>query len=114
MMNVANLLQKMRTGIWTECTAIATNNDSIMATKSKPVLSHNQIFEKELIYTWHLRTFGQIRIVTNPSTQKIWAKLEDLRKSCMFVGYADYHGSGVYRMLSLTNRILKKQKMPFG
>ncbi len=108
MMNAAKMPQKMRTGVWTECAATASKNDSLMVTNTKPISSHNQFFEKEPKFARHLRTFGEIGIVTNPSTQKIKAKLADRGKTCMFVGYAENHASGVYRMLNLkTNRILK-------
>jgi hypothetical protein len=75
---------------------------------TKPIFSHNQFFEKEPKFARPLRTFGKIGIVTNLLTQKIKAELADRGKTCMFVGYAKNHASGVYWMLNLkTNRILK-------
>jgi hypothetical protein len=83
MMNATNVPQKMRTGIWTECAATVSKSDSIMVTNTKPISSHNQFFEKEPKFARHLRIFGEIGIGTNPSTQKIKAKLADRGKTGM-------------------------------
>ena len=61
----------------------------------------NPQFEK------HLKTFGEIGIVTTKPGPKIKNKLEDRGAKCMFVGYAANHAGNVYRMLDLkTKRVL--------
>jgi hypothetical protein len=46
--------------------------------------------------------------VTKPATQKIKAKLEDRGRPGMFVGYADNHAKGMYRIMNIQmNRMLK-------
>ena len=62
---------------------------------------------KDAKFMKHLRTFGEMAVVVIHEGKKMRSKLDNKRKTCMFVGYADDHSGDVYRFLIIhTKRII--------
>ena len=48
----------------------------------------------------HLRSFGEMAVVTIHEGKKMRSKLDNRGETCMIVGYADDHVGDVYRFLN--------------
>ena len=67
--------------------------------------AHETFYEKIPDYGKYFRTFGEMVVV--PSVATIKSKLEYQVKARVFLGYAQNHTGGTYRMLNvLSKRIL--------
>ena len=82
--------------------ATATKIENIVVSQNKKVPAHKLFYGRDALYVNHLCTFGKVGIVHD--AQKIRAKLENRAKGCLFVGYTDDHGKGIYWMLNLKTR----------
>ena len=55
----------------------------------------------------HLRTFGEMALAAIHEGKTMRSKLDNIGKTCMFVGYAEDHSGDVYRFLNIhTKRII--------
>ena len=75
MLNGAGLKDGVRTGVWAECTQMATHYANILVTQGRSVLPHFKLFGKVPRCLGNLRTFGEMGVVT--AKDKIQGKLED-------------------------------------
>jgi hypothetical protein len=77
--------------------------DNILRHKGEPS-SYKKFFGGDSLYEEHLRTFGELGVVTENPGAAVKAKLANRGILCMFLGYAKDHAGDVYRMLNLTTR----------
>ena len=92
---------------WPECVATATKLDNILVSSNKDTSPYKQFYGTPSPIREHLRTFGEIGIVTRHNNQPIRGKLDDRGVPCVFLGYAKDHSANVYRMLKLdTNAVI--------
>jgi len=103
MMLSAGFEELRRKELWTEAAATATKIDNILRQKGEPS-PHKRFYGYDTLYEEHLRTFGELGVVTDDPGVAIKAKLADRGILCMFLGYAKDHAGDVYRMLNLTTR----------
>jgi len=90
MMLSAGFEERRRKELWTEAAATATKLDNILREKGKES-PHRLFYGSDPLYEQHLRTFGELGIVTDKPGVQMKAKLEDRGKLCMFLGYAKDH-----------------------
>jgi len=100
MMKGAGLNEDEKMKLWMEAAATATKLDNILATKGEES-PYKKFYGEEAPYQNHLRTFGELGIVTLSPGSTIKAKLADRGEKCMFLGYAKDHAPNVYRMLNM-------------
>jgi hypothetical protein len=106
MMAGAKWNEEMKNKYWMEAAATATKLDNILNEKGEPS-PYEKFYNKSPDFEKHLRTFGELGVVTINPGQGIKAKLADRGTTCMFVGYPRDHAGNVYRMLNLqTKKIL--------
>jgi len=74
--------------------------------QNKKVLAYKLFYEVDVLYTKYLHTFGEVGIVHD--AQSFHAKLENQAKGCLFMGYADDHGEGIYQMFNLKTQRLQE------
>ena len=73
--------------------------------RTKP--PHTLFYGEDAKYTRSLRTFGEMAVIAIHEGKRMRSQLDDRRKTCMFVGYADDHTKDVYRFLNIhTRRII--------
>ena len=107
MLNGGNFTQKMRDKLWAECAKMATDLESIMATKSKvkteemdvqiaDAVPYKKFYGKMPAWTCHLRTFGEMAIVMKHKDKKTHGKLEDRGYPCIMLGYPKDHARNMY------------------
>jgi len=102
MLNGAGFVKEhetLRQGLWAECAATATKIENIVVSQNKKVPAHKLFYGKDALYMNHLCTFGEVGIVHD--AQKIRMKLDNRAKGCLFIGYANNHGEGIYWMFNL-------------
>ena len=64
-------------------------------------------YNKDATFMKHLRTFGEMAVVAIHEREMMRSKLDNIGKTCMFVGYAEDHSGDVYRFLNIhTKRII--------
>jgi len=106
MLNSAGLSGKyenLRHGLWAECVNTTTKLANIAA-PSRKQLPHFQFFQTTPSFVSNLRVFGEIGVVNDAAP--LQSKLTNQGEHCMFIGYADDHASGTFRMFNLkTHRI---------
>ena len=99
MLNGARITSEMRKKLWAECARTATACENLIVGGNQTESSY-KLFHGELPkYARHLRTFGEIAIITD--NQKIKGKLDDRGKACMFLGYSETHTGDTYRFLNM-------------
>ena len=103
MLNGAKLTATYRHGSWCDAVSTATKLDVLLVDKEDEKGPFETFYREKAKYAEHLRTFGEIGIVTVSNTSKK-TKLEDRGKACMFVGYAKDHTGDTYRMLNLKTK----------
>jgi hypothetical protein len=92
---------------WPECAATATKLDNILVPSTKDTSPYEKFYGSSNPIEKHLRTFGEIGVVTKNNNQPIRGKLENRGIPCSFLGYAKDHSANVYRMLKLdTNSVI--------
>jgi hypothetical protein len=94
----ANIPEKYRYHLFREAFCTATDLDGlvVMEVNGKRETRFFHMFGKTPEWESHLRTFGEagtVKIKTDTTP-----KLHDRGVQCMFVGYAENHKGGVYRM----------------
>jgi len=106
MLNSARLsgsYESLRHGLWAECANTATKLANIAA-PSKKSPPHFQFFKTNPPFVSNLRVFGEIGIVNDAAPLR--SKLANRGEHCMFIGYADDHANGTFKMLNMkTHRI---------
>jgi len=100
MMSSAGLDDAQKYKLWKEAAATATKLDNIL-TKDGETSPYQKFYGEEALYQDHLRTFGEIGIVTKNPGATIKAKLDDRGERCFFLGYAADHAGNVYRMQNI-------------
>ena len=102
MLNGARVPATMRGKMWAECAKTATSYENLIADESGEC-SHSLFYGGEPKYARHLRTFGEIAIITDNKTIK--GKLSDRGKPCMFLGFSETHTGDTFRFVNLkTNK----------
>ena len=106
MMASAGIDGEAKQRLWMEAAATATKLDNILHNDGD-VSPYKKFYQEDPDYEKHLRTFGELGVVTVQPGGTIKSKLEDRGTKSMFLGYAANHAGNVYRMLNLkTNKVL--------
>jgi hypothetical protein len=106
MMAAANWNDAMKHKLWMEAAATATKLDTIMNDKGEKS-PYQQFYNESPLFEQHLKTFGQVGIMTLKPGSAIKSKLGDRGIKCLFLGYAANHAGNVYRVLNVeTNMVM--------
>ena len=111
-MTNAGINENLKICLWTECAATPNKLENIMVKQYKDKLSHEKFYGKMPDYAKYLRNFGEMGVVHSIATVK--AKLEDLGKTCMFLGYAQNHTGGTYRMSNIRTKLIVLSNDKYG
>ena len=87
----AGIDSKGKGEFWCEVISTATKLDNIMVRPERTKPPHTLFYGKDAKYIRCMRTFGEMAVIPIHEGKKIRSKLDDRRKTCMFVGYADDH-----------------------
>ena len=99
-----------RIGTWTECANYHQDTENILVSENKPISSHRQLYERDPIYARHLRTFGEMAVVSYYHDKKMRGKMDKRGRTAMFLGYTKNHADDVYRLVDLeTNGLLQSR-----
>ena len=99
MLNGARITPTMREKLWAETAQTATACENILINSESDKCSYELFYGECPKYARHIRTFGEIAIITDNT--KIKGKLADRGKPCMFLGYSENHTGDTYRFLNL-------------
>ena len=99
MLNGARLTASLRSKLWAEAAKTATDCENMLANESGES-SHSLFYGGEPNYARHLRTFGEVAIITDNKTIK--GKLADRGKPCLFLGYSSTHTGDTFKFLNLS------------
>jgi len=106
MLNSAGLSGKYENlchGLWAKCANMAMKLANIAAPSGKEP-PHFQFFKTTLSFISNLHVFGEIGVVNDAAPLR--SKLANHDAHCMFIGYAEDHASGTFKMFNLkTNHI---------
>ena len=83
-----------------------------MVNPQKEKCAHKNLYRKMLDYKKYSQNFGEMGVVHSIATVK--AKLEDLGKTCMFLGYAQNHTGGTYRMSNIRTKLIVLSNDKYG
>ena len=100
MLNGARITKEMRNKLWAECARTATVCENLITPKEREECSFTTFYGESPRYARHLRTFGEIAIITD--NKKIKGKLTDRGKACMFLGYSESHTGDTHKFLNLS------------
>ena len=100
MLNGARITLEMRQKLWAECAKTATACENLITCADHKESSYKLFYGEHPKYARHLRTFGEIAIITDNT--KIKGKLADHGIACMFLGYSETHTGDTYHFLNLT------------
>jgi hypothetical protein len=107
-LNCAGLKDRLKNGVWAECSRAVTFLLSITALKSRGVCPYQLLFGFKPKLPESLRSFGEVGVVTTKSD--IQGKLRNRGTVCMFVGYLFYRAHDVYCTLNLeTNHVINSR-----
>jgi hypothetical protein len=95
----------MKHKFWMEAAATATKLDTIMNEKGEKS-PYQQFYNESPLFEKHLRTFGEVGIMTLKPGSTIKSKLGDRGIKCLFLGYAANHAGNVYRVLNLETKMV--------
>ena len=98
-LNGARLPLQLRQKLWAEAAATATACENLFSGGTREDCSHKLFFGELPRYARHLRTFGEIAVVTDHT--RIKNKLADRGKHAMFLGYSFTHTGDTYCFLNL-------------
>ena len=84
-----------------EVISSATKLDNIMVRPDRTKPPYTLFYSKDAKYMKYMRTFGEMAVVALHEGKKMRPKLDNRRKTCMFVGYAEAHAGDVYRFLNI-------------
>jgi hypothetical protein len=101
MLNKGDFTRAKRDELWAEAGATATKLDNILVRTPGSESSYKKFHSTDPKWIRHMRTFGEVGIVTDHANKKARGKLEDRGYACIFVGYLDNHSGNVYRMYNL-------------
>ena len=96
---------KMKHKFWTEAAATATKLDTIMNDKGESS-PYQQFYNESPLFEKHLKTFGQVGIMTLKPGSTIKSKLGDRGIKCLFLGYAANHAGNVYRVMNVETKMV--------
>ena len=105
MMAAAKWDDAMKHKLWMEAAATATKLDTIMNEKGQKS-PYQQFYNEHPPFEKHLRTFGEVGIMTLKPGSSIKSKLGDRGIKCLFLGYAANHAGNVYRVLNLETKMV--------
>ena len=92
---------------WCELISTETNLDNMMVRPDRTKPQYNLFYNKDAKFMKHLKSFGELAVVAIHEGKKMRSKLDNRRKTCVFVGYADDHSGDMYRFLNTnTERII--------
>src|SRR5210317_184296 len=104
MLNAANFTPAWRKGVWPEAASTATNIDNALVHKEGEAPPHVKLFGREPKFIEHLRTFGEVAIVLDPTKHKIRGKLDNRGEVVVFMGYPKDYAGDTYRMMNIATR----------
>ena len=103
----AGIESKGKVEFWCEGISTATKLDNIMVRPERTKPPQTLFYGKDAKYMRYMRTFGEMAVIAIHEGKKMTSKLDDRRKTCMFVGYADDHSRDMYRFLNIhTKRVI--------
>ena len=105
MMTAVKWDDEMKHKFWMEAAATATKLDTIMNEKGKQS-PYQAFYNQSPLFEKHLRTFGEVGIMTLKPGRTIKSKLGDRGIKCLFLGYAANHAGNVYRVLNLETKMV--------
>ena len=97
----AGLEPKHKGELWCEVISTATKLDNIMVRPERTKPPYTLFYGEDAKYAQSLRIFGEMAVIAIHEGKKMRSKLDDRRKTCMFVGYAENHAKDVYRFLNI-------------
>ena len=100
LLNHAGFDPTRRARLWAEAASTATKLDNISVHDNDSKSPHELFFGYRTKYETHLRTFGEIAVMTKSNTNKVNAKLDDRGMICIFLGYPKDHAGDTYRVLN--------------
>ena len=102
MLNDAKLMPSLQKKLWAEAANTATLLENHITWNSQDTSTFLQFRGKgeKIVLSTSLHKFGEICICTDHS-KSIKSKLSLHGKWCMFLGYAEDHAKGTYRLLNL-------------
>jgi hypothetical protein len=103
MMAAAKWDDEMKHKLWMEAAATATKLDTIMNDKGEKS-PYEQFYNENPLFEKHLKTFGQVGIMTLKPGSTIKSKLGDRGIKCLFLGYAANHAGNVFRVLNVETK----------
>jgi hypothetical protein len=104
--------EEVKYGIWAELASTTADLDNIMVSTTREHSPYYQFYGKHPPFAKHLKTFGEIGIVTIHDNKRLRSKFDSRGKPCIFVSYPKDTTGDVYRMLSLqTRRVLKSKNI---
>ena len=93
--------------LWAEGANVTTMLDNILVTNNSDLSAFEKSYACEPTFLQKLRTFGEIGVVLD--RQKMKNKLASRGHKSIFVGYAQQHAVGVYRMYNIDTRIHQQE-----
>ena len=105
MMVAAKWDDEMKHKLWMEAAATATKLDTIMNDKGEKS-PYEQFYNENPLFEKHLKTFGQVGIMTLKPGSTIKSKLGDRGIKCLFLGYAANHAGNVFRVLNVETKMV--------
>src|SRR5210317_1107884 len=105
MLLASGLEKPLRQCLWAECANTATQLANHIIPPKGNTSPFHQFFGKGVkSFIDSTKTFGEMCIVAN--RQQIKAKFDDRGKPCIWLGYAENHAAGTYRVLkTLTEKV---------
>ena len=91
----AGIDSKGKGEFWCDVISTATKLDDRMARPERTNPPHTLFYGKDAKYMRCMRTFGQMAVIAIYEGKRMRSKLDDRRKTCMFVGYEDDHSRDV-------------------
>ena len=105
MMTAVKWDDQMKLKFWMEAAATGTKLDTIMNEKGQKS-PFQSFYNESPLFEKHLRTFGEVGIMTLKPGSSIKSKLADRGIKCLFLGYAANHAGNVYRVLNLETKMV--------
>ncbi len=94
----ADLDNKTRQKLWAECANLATCLDNLIVNEITKKSPCDLMIGEKPKFCASLKVFGEVGICRRVELGSLKPKLEDKGVLCIFVGYCEDHGEGVYRM----------------
>jgi hypothetical protein len=104
MLNGACQTKALKKGLWAQCAETATHLEKNLMSLTGEKNSSEKFYGENPYWISKLRTFGEIRIVSDKKTKKIRGKLDDRGLLCLWVGYTTNHAEDVYKFMNLKTK----------